>query len=161
MSRKVRRLIPPVAAFSPAILHFPDFKRMGLLGVKPLLCVLLFIIAACSSRSSTMPVPARTQTPITPADVRARIYLIADDSMRGRQAGFTGNLMMTNYLAAEAARLRLEPAGENGTYFQTVPMVRRSVDCALSHRRRDCDYQSQLHHTGECKLVARCHCGPH
>jgi hypothetical protein len=79
-----------------------------------------------------MPVPARTQTAITPADVRARIYLIADDSMRGRQAGFTGNFMMTNYLAAEAARLRLEPAGENGTYFQTIPMVRRMVDSTSS-----------------------------
>jgi hypothetical protein len=81
---------------------------------------------------SNAPAPARTDAAITPADVRARIYLIADDSMRGRQAGFIGNFMMTNYLAAEAARLRLEPAGDNGTYFQTIPMVRRSVDSASS-----------------------------
>jgi hypothetical protein len=81
---------------------------------------------------SNAPAPARTDAAITPADVRARIYLIADDSMRGRQAGFIGNFMMTNYLAAETARLRLEPAGDNGTYFQTIPMVRRSVDSASS-----------------------------
>jgi hypothetical protein len=96
------------------------------------LCASLFIVAACSSRSSNVPAPARTDATITPADVRSRIYLIADDSMRGRQAGFTGNFMMTNYLAAEAARLRLEPAGDNDTYFQTVPMVRRSVDSTSS-----------------------------
>lgn len=51
---------------------------MGSLGVNTLLCVSLFISAACSSRS-TMPVP-----------------------------------------------------GENGTFFQTVPMVRRSLDSASS-----------------------------
>ena len=94
--------------------------------------VAFLIVAACSSPGSNVPVPARTSAAITPADVRARIYLIADDSMRGRQAGFAGNFMMTNYLAAEAARLRLEPAGENGTYFQTVPMIRRSVDTTSS-----------------------------
>jgi hypothetical protein len=75
-----------------------------------------------------VPAPARTEAAITPADVRSRIYLIADDSMLGRQAGYLGNFKMTRYLAAEAARLRLEPAGENGSYFQTVPMVRRAVD---------------------------------
>ncbi len=82
----------------------------------------------CGARGGTAPAPARTEAAITPADVRARIYLIADDSMRGRQAGSAGNFIVANYLAAEAARIGLEPAGENGTYFQTVPMVRRAVD---------------------------------
>ena len=36
--------------------------------------------------------------------------------------------MMTSYVAKEMARLGLEPGGENGTWFQTVPMVRRSAD---------------------------------
>jgi len=48
--------------------------------------------------------------------------------MGGRQSGTRGNFMMTEYLAAEAARVGLEPGGENGTWFQTLPLVRRSVD---------------------------------
>ena len=52
--------------------------------------------------------------------------------MRGRQAGAVGNFMMTNYLAGEVARLGLEPGGDNGTFFQTVPLMRRSVDSTSS-----------------------------
>jgi hypothetical protein len=35
---------------------------------------------------------------------------------------------MTSYIAREMERLGLEPGGENGTWFQTIPMVRRSTD---------------------------------
>ena len=52
--------------------------------------------------------------------------------MRGRQAGTVGNFMMTNYLAGEVARLGLEPGGDNGTFFQTLPLVRRSADSTSS-----------------------------
>ncbi|MEO8193117.1 MAG: M28 family peptidase [Gemmatimonadales bacterium] len=70
----------------------------------------------------------RTVPGITSADVRSRIYLIADDSMGGREAGAPGNYAMTSYLAKEMARLKLEPGGENGTWFQVIPMVRRQAD---------------------------------
>src|SRR5438874_6740984 len=91
----------------------------------------LVLLAACTSRG-TAPTAARTEPAITQADVRSRIYLIADDSMRGRQAGKLGNFMMTSYLAREAARLGLEPAGENGSFFQIVPLVQRSTDSTSS-----------------------------
>jgi hypothetical protein len=60
--------------------------------------------------------------------VKSRIYAIADDSMQGREAGGIGNVMMTDYVAREMQRLGLEPGGENGTYFQTIPMIRRAAD---------------------------------
>jgi hypothetical protein len=39
---------------------------------------------------------------------------------------------MTSYIAREMERLGLEPGGENGTWFQTIPMVRRMVDSMSS-----------------------------
>jgi Peptidase family M28 len=57
-----------------------------------------------------------------------RLYIFADDSMLGREAGTVGNVRGTNYLAAEAQRIGLLPAGENGTYFQTVPLIHRAAD---------------------------------
>ena len=83
--------------------------------------------AACHPTGGDV-APARTSRAITAADARSRIFLVADDSMLGRQSGTAGNFKMTEYLQREVARLGLEPAGENGTYFQTVPMVRRTVD---------------------------------
>ena len=88
-------------------------------------------LAACG-RSPDTPSPARTTSAITPADTRSRIYLVADDSMQGREAGARGNFVMTSYLAREMERLGLEPGGENGTWFQTIPMVRRTVDSTSS-----------------------------
>ncbi|MDO8501056.1 MAG: M28 family peptidase [Gemmatimonadaceae bacterium] len=87
------------------------------------------ILAGCTATGAS-PSPARTVAAITPADVRSRIYLIADDSMRGREAGTADNVRMTSYLEREVLRLGLEPGGENGTYYQTIPMVRRRADSA-------------------------------
>jgi hypothetical protein len=40
--------------------------------------------------------------------------------MGGRETGTIGNMMATRYIAAEAARMGLVPAGDNGTYFQNM-----------------------------------------
>jgi len=90
-----------------------------------LLAALLFS-GAC--QVATGVAPRGTSPEITAADTRSRIFIVADDSMQGRRAGAVGNYMMTSYLEREVSRLGLEPAGENGTYFQVVPMVARSVD---------------------------------
>jgi hypothetical protein len=68
----------------------------------------------------TSPGPGRTTASITPADLKTRLYIYADDSMLGREAGTIGNYKATAYIAAEAARMGLEPAGDNGTYFQDI-----------------------------------------
>jgi len=48
------------------------------------------------------------------------------DSMLGRDAQSGGHDKAARYLASEAARLGLQPAGESGSWFQTVPLgVRR------------------------------------
>ena len=89
---------------------------------------LLVMGAISCARPVRVDPPVATQAEITAADVRQRIYRIADDSMRGREAGEPGNVKMTSYLAGELARIGLEPAGDNGTFFQTIPMVRRRPD---------------------------------
>jgi hypothetical protein len=79
------------------------------------------IAMACSQPAmQTVPGPGRTGAAITPADLKSRLYLYADDSMMGREAGTIGNYKATAYIAAEAKRLGLEPAGDNGTYFQNI-----------------------------------------
>jgi hypothetical protein len=52
----------------------------------------------------------------------------AHDSMMGRESGTLGNYLATEYLAAEAARIGLEPAGDDGTYFQTIPLIQQRLD---------------------------------
>ena len=84
--------------------------------------VLTALALGCSHQAgvNTAASPGRTGAAITPADLRTRLFLYADDSMMGRETGTIGNFKATTYIGAEAARLRLEPAGENGTYFQNM-----------------------------------------
>ena len=84
-----------------------------------------------SAQTASLPLkhtPARTQTAITPADLMTRLYIYSDDSMMGRKAGTEYNLKATAYIAAEAKRMGLQPAGDSGGYFQNVPLVTRQLD---------------------------------
>src|SRR5258705_2231424 len=72
--------------------------------------------------------PMPTESAITPADLMTRLYIIADDSMLGRESGTIGNVKVPNYLGREMERMGLQPAGENGTYFQTVPVTLSRID---------------------------------
>ena len=65
--------------------------------------------------------PSPTSAAITVHDLQMRLYQFADDSMMGRQVGRIGNYKGTAYIAAEAKRLGMIPAGDNGTYFQVLP----------------------------------------
>lgn len=69
--------------------------------------------------------PKPTSAAITPGDLMTRLYIFADDSMEGRQSGRIGNKKGTDYIAAELKRLGIEPGGENGGYFQTLPYIQR------------------------------------
>ncbi len=87
--------------------------------------------AVASSPRGELPrlhVPAATVSSITPGDLMTRLYIIADDSMLGRESGTIGNVKVTDYVAREMGRLGLRPAGDNGTFFQTVPVVIARID---------------------------------
>ncbi|HXT16538.1 MAG TPA: M20/M25/M40 family metallo-hydrolase [Gemmatimonadaceae bacterium] len=90
-------------------------------------------LTALSARAQQPPQPRKhapgpTSPAITPADAMTRLYVIADDSMLGRDAGTIGNFKATTYIANEVKRLGLEPAGEGGSYFQTVPLLNVRLD---------------------------------
>jgi len=72
--------------------------------------------------------PKPTTPTITPADLMTRLYIFADDSMQGRETGTEGNRRALRYLESELTRLGLTPLGENGTFLQTVPLVKRGYN---------------------------------
>lgn len=87
--------------------------------------------AAGGSAPASLPLKrAATPTagPITPADLMSRLYVFADDSLGGREVGSEGHFKATAYLAAEAKRLGLAPAGDSGTYYQALPLKTKKVD---------------------------------
>ena len=103
--------------------------RAGHLTAAAVLLPLLGCGPSAGTSSSSAPSGA-TAPPITAADLRSRLYAYADDSMQGRRSGTPGNVKAADFIAAEARRIGLEPAGENGGWFQTIPIVRRTIDPA-------------------------------
>ena len=73
-----------------------------------------------------------TTEAITAADLMTRLYIFADDSMMGREVGTKYHLMATSYIEREVRRLGLVPAGDNGGYFQDLPLFDYSTDSASS-----------------------------
>ena len=51
-----------------------------------------------------------------------RLYIFADDSMMGREVGTPYHLKATAYIEREVRRLGLVPGGDNGTFFQNIPV---------------------------------------
>ena len=91
------------------------------------------LLAACGGSTSSVapPAPSAATTPaITPQDLRTRISIFADDSMRGRRTGTPGNAKGNAYIATELRRLGLRPAGDSGSFLQRVPLMRFRVDSA-------------------------------
>lgn len=72
--------------------------------------------------------PRPTSAAIDLEDLKTRAYIIGDDSMQGRETGSIGGMKSTDYIARELKRLGLQPAGDDGTYFQRVPFVVRGPD---------------------------------
>jgi hypothetical protein len=93
--------------------------------MRTLPCILAITALGGTARAQApRPRPATaTRAAISADDLRSRLFRIADDSMMGRQPGGAGNYKTAEYVAGEFKRLGLEPAGDSGTYFQTVPFV--------------------------------------
>jgi Zn-dependent M28 family amino/carboxypeptidase len=60
---------------------------------------------------------------IDPEKIRAHVKYLASDDLEGRGMNQKGGDMAAEYIAAQFKSFGLKPAGENGTYFQQVPMV--------------------------------------
>ena len=73
-----------------------------------------------------------TTAAITAADLMTRLYIFADDSMMGREVGTPYHLKATAYIEAEVRKLGLTPAGDNGTYFQNLPVFDHTLSSKSS-----------------------------
>jgi hypothetical protein len=65
----------------------------------------------------------------------ARIAFLSSDALRGRDTPSQGLDAAAAYLVSEYRRLGLEPAGENGTFYQLYPYGMRRLDAARAGLR--------------------------
>jgi Zn-dependent M28 family amino/carboxypeptidase len=112
--------------------------------------------AAMTSNAPTaevQPPAADTSNDIAPADaegakrIRNDVEYLADDTLEGRETGTRGYDLAGDYVAKRFAAIGLKPAGENGGFFQTVPLLKatREADgAALTVKRNGREIALQL-----------------
>jgi Zn-dependent M28 family amino/carboxypeptidase len=93
----------------------------------------LALAGACSEGSSTPATAASkpsgpAENEITDGAIRAHIQMLASDLFEGRAPGSRGGELAAQYLATTLAAAGIGPAGDNGTFFQQVPIVESVVD---------------------------------
>lgn len=73
-----------------------------------------------------------TSSDITGSDMAWRIQTLASDEFEGRAPALPGGIAASQWIADEMERAGLEPAGEDGTFFQPVPLVEATLDESAS-----------------------------
>jgi Zn-dependent M28 family amino/carboxypeptidase len=73
------------------------------------------------------PLAAQTDAPVTQADLLRHIQVLASDEYQGRRPGTEGETRTTAYIVEQLRSRGLEPAGENGSWFQPVPLIERAT----------------------------------
>ena len=84
------------------------------------------VVIAASSAAT----PAQKADPIDrirEADIKRDLFALAGDTMRGREAGTIDEMTASAWVAERAREAGLQPAGDNGTYFQFFPLERMRV----------------------------------
>src|SRR6266850_7559375 len=72
---------------------------------------------------------------VSPAAYLAHLEFLADDGLEGRAPATRGGELAAKYIAAQFARLGLEPAGDSGTYFHRVPIIALRPEPTLKSRK--------------------------
>lgn len=84
----------------------------------------LIIFAAVAVLGGGVLLAANSHTPKIAAEkIRQHVKYLSSDALEGRGTGQKGGDAAADYIAAQFKSYGLKPAGENGTYFQNVPLV--------------------------------------
>jgi Zn-dependent M28 family amino/carboxypeptidase len=105
--------------------------------MKKFLCPALLLTASLGHALNMPDVPALDTVPpaarqaaagIDPEKIRAHVRFLSNDLLEGRGPGKRGGQLAAEYMATQFALAGAKPAGENGTYFQAVPLIAVHTD---------------------------------
>lgn len=80
-------------------------------------------VVLCLSACAPAPSPDTAADAASARRIAAHMAFLADDLLEGREAGSRGHDIAALYMASQFRALGLEPAGEDGSYFQQVPLL--------------------------------------
>lgn len=91
---------------------------------------LALLTAACAQPPAPAPPPPTgpALSEVSATSLVANLRTLSSDLFEGRAPATKGGQLAVEFLAAQMTELGLQPAGDNGTFFQQVPIVEATVD---------------------------------
>src|SRR5690606_14406515 len=89
-----------------------------------LVAALAFPLAACNGSGND----GGDSASIDAERMNEHVRILASDDFAGRGPASDEEDLTTDYIAAQFEAVGLQPGGENGTFFQTVPLSRVRQD---------------------------------
>jgi Zn-dependent M28 family amino/carboxypeptidase len=97
------------------------------------LLILTLPLFAADVPATAPPVVQNAMKSLRPKALAAHTKFLSSDLLEGRGPGTRGDDIAMQYIAAQFQAEGLEPAGDNGTYFQRVPLLGIRYDPAKSN----------------------------
>src|SRR5690625_1918822 len=94
---------------------------------KRLSSAIIFLIVGLSNGFSETNSSPKAIGAIRETDLKKDLYEMASDRFLGREAGTLDELKSAAWLAEKAKAAGLQPAGDDGTFFQYFPLIRRKI----------------------------------
>src|SRR3954452_408640 len=97
--------------------------------MRRLISLALTLLAPSLLAQTTPPPPvAHALAAFSKSALAAHDRFLASDALEGRGPGTRGAKLAQQYIAAQFEQYGLQPAGDNGTYFQRVPLLGLTTD---------------------------------
>src|SRR5207237_430652 len=114
-----------------------NMQRLRSLSVLLLLPLPLFAhhTASAATAKTSSAIPASVKSSLNEFDAKAlaaHTKFLSSDLLEGRGPGTRGDELAMEYIAAQFQAAGLQPAGDNGTYFQKVPLLGIAMDASQS-----------------------------
>ncbi len=100
----------------------PASRPMRIMSVLMMFASLAF--ASCHRTPATAAATAANSTDVAATRIEADVRTLADDAMQGRETGTPGFERAADVVVARLRALGLQPAGDDGTFSQRVPLLK-------------------------------------
>lgn len=74
-------------------------------------------------------------------EIEAHIYFLTDDLLKGRETGSEGLSIAASYLANAFRGYGVKPNPQNGTYYQTVPLIKKMPPAKIRLSLNNTEYR--------------------
>ncbi len=103
-------------------------------GIALVITALTTPVIGSAQQRTALPPPAATRAiaAIRESDLRRDLFAMAAPGMRGREGGTLDEMRASIWIADQYRRIGLEPAGDEGTWFQWFNIVRTRVSVTAS-----------------------------